>query len=446
MSKWVLVVDDDTSVLRLVSHILTQHDLRASCVRSGEAALAFVEQSEQLPDLVLLDILMPGMDGFETLARLQKDPRGSELPVIFLTADEDSGSETKALEAGAMDFIKKPIIPEVLITRVRHTIDLTHLQRVLTSQVIEQTAAAVEHRERFDRLSLQLVHTLAGAIDAKDAYTNGHSERVATYAREIALRAGKSESVQENIYLIGLLHDVGKIGIPDTILNKPGKLTDEEYAVIKTHPLQGDKILRNISEFPELAIGARWHHERYDGYGYPDGIAGEQIPEEARIIAVADAYDAMTSSRSYRDPLSQERVRSEIVNGRWSQFDPVFADVMQKRRVIDLPAFLVILAHHPGDLFGVFSHTHGMSVGICVLGVYGVDERRRRLLEQPLGCLLLPFEILQLVRLIILKLVISPIQKYDGEDGGETGEHAGNAGTIPTSHDLHNHDWILGDQ
>ncbi len=328
MSKWVLVVDDDTSVLRLVSHILTQHDLRASCVRSGEAALAFVEQSEQLPDLVLLDILMPGMDGFETLARLQKDPRGSELPVIFLTADEDSGSETKALEAGAMDFIKKPIIPEVLITRVRHTIDLTHLQRELTSQVIEQTAAAVEHRERFDRLSLQLVHTLAGAIDAKDAYTNGHSERVATYAREIARRAGKSESVQENIYLIGLLHDVGKIGIPDTILNKPGKLTDEEYAVIKTHPLQGDKILRNISEFPELAIGARWHHERYDGYGYPDGIAGEQIPEEARIIAVADAYDAMTSSRSYRDPLSQERVRSEIVNGRWSQFDPVFADVM----------------------------------------------------------------------------------------------------------------------
>ena len=328
MSKWVLVVDDDTSVLRLVSHILTQHDLRASCVRSGEAALAFVEQSEQLPDLVLLDILMPGMDGFETLARLQKDPRGSELPVIFLTADEDSGSETKALEAGAMDFIKKPIIPEVLITRVRHTIDLTHLQRELTSQVIEQTAAAVEHRERFDRLSLQLVHTLAGAIDAKAAYTNGHSERVATYAREIARRAGKSESVQENIYLIGLLHDVGKIGIPDTILNKPGKLTDEEYAVIKTHPLQGDKILRNISEFPELAIGARWHHERYDGYGYPDGIAGEQIPEEARIIAVADAYDAMTSSRSYRDPLSQERVRSEIVNGRWSQFDPVFADVM----------------------------------------------------------------------------------------------------------------------
>ena len=328
MSKWVLVVDDDTSVLRLVSHILTQHDLRASCVRSGEAALAFVEQSEQLPDLVLLDILMPGMDGFETLAHLQKDPRGSELPVIFLTADEDSGSETKALEAGAMDFIKKPIIPEVLITRVRHTIDLTHLQRELTSQVIEQTAAAVEHRERFDRLSLQLVHTLAGAIDAKDAYTNGHSERVATYAREIARRAGKSESVQENIYLIGLLHDVGKIGIPDTILNKPGKLTDEEYAVIKTHPLQGDKILRNISEFPELAIGARWHHERYDGYGYPDGIAGEQIPEEARIIAVADAYDAMTSSRSYRDPLSQERVRSEIVNGRWSQFDPVFADVM----------------------------------------------------------------------------------------------------------------------
>ena len=328
MSDWVLIVDDDPYILRLASHALTSRGLRASCVRSGEDALAFVAGRAQLPDLVLLDILMPGMDGFETLARLREDPRGRQVPVIFLTADEDVGSETRALEAGAMDFIKKPIIPEVLLTRVRHTIDLTHLQRDLASQVEEQTAAILEHRARIDRLGLQLVHTLAGAIDAKDSYTNGHSERVASYAREIARRSGKSAQEQETIYLIGLLHDVGKIGIPDTILSKPGKLTDEEYQIIQTHPVQGDKILRNIPEFPELAIGARWHHERYDGSGYPDGIAGEQIPEEARIIAVADAYDAMTSNRSYRSPLSQERVRAEIVGGCGTQFDPAFAEVM----------------------------------------------------------------------------------------------------------------------
>ena len=128
--------------------------------------------------------------------------------------------------------------------------------------------------------------------------------------------------------MMGLLHDVGKIGILDSIINKTSKLTDEEYAIIRTHPIVGDTILRNISEFPDLLMGARWHHERYDGKGYPDGIAGEDIPIQARIIAVADTYDAMTSKRSYRDVLPQDVVRREIEKGRGSQLDPVFADIM----------------------------------------------------------------------------------------------------------------------
>lgn len=181
---------------------------------------------------------------------------------------------------------------------------------------------------QFAQLSVQVVEALAAAIDAKDHYTNGHSDRVAEYAKEIGRRYGYSEKKQEEIYMMGLLHDVGKIGIPDSVINKPAKLTDEEYEIIKQHPVTGANILSKAKELARMAIGAHWHHERYDGKGYPDGLAGDDIPEEARIIAVADSYDAMTSHRSYRDVLSQEIVRKEIERGKGTQFDPVFADIV----------------------------------------------------------------------------------------------------------------------
>ena len=327
MDEWVLVVDDDPANLRMASRILVSNGMRASCVRTGESAIKLMSK-EELPDLVLLDIHMPHMDGFETLARLREDERARKVPVIFLTADNDSKTETKGLQVGAMDFITKPFVPEVLLMRVRHTIELTRLQNDLASQVEEKTQAILEQQDRIARINAQLVHALAGAIDAKDAYTNGHSERVASYATEIARRYGYTQEHLEQIYMMGLLHDVGKIGIPDAVLVKPGRLTNEEYEIIKTHPVKGYGILKKIPEFPELAIGARWHHERYDGRGYPDGISGDEIPEEARIIAVADAYDAMSSKRSYRDVLSQEVVRGEIERNRGTQFDPVFANIM----------------------------------------------------------------------------------------------------------------------
>ncbi len=324
----VLVVDDDVGNLRIASRILSSGDIRANCVRSGEEALRLLDGGGSLPDLILLDIHMTGMDGFETLAHIRQNPEHQKIPVIFLTADDDSEAEIRGLDAGAMDFIRKPFIPKVLLSRVRHTIELNRLQSDLAAQVEEKTRAVREQQERISRINLQLVQALAGAVDAKDAYTNGHSKRVASYSREIGRRFGYSPERQQSIYMIGLLHDVGKIGIPDTIIGKPDRLTEEEYRIIKTHPVQGDKILRNIPEFPELAIGARWHHERYDGAGYPDGISGNDIPEEARIIAVADAYDAMASSRSYRNVLPQEAIREEILNGKREQFDPVFADIM----------------------------------------------------------------------------------------------------------------------
>ena len=206
-------------------------------------------------------------------------------------------------------------------------------KKIENYQLIEITY--LTKQQRFSqRLFEQTAKALVNAIDAKDAYSHGHSMRVAEYSEKIARELGKSDEECEKIYYAGLLHDVGKIGIPDEIINKKGKLTEEEYDAIKQHPVYGNQILSSISEYPYLSIGAHHHHERYDGRGYPDKLKGEDIPEIARIIAVADAYDAMTSTRSYRDAIPQQLVREEIVKNSGTQFDPQVAKIMQ--HIIDL--------------------------------------------------------------------------------------------------------------
>ena len=324
MAEWIYVVDDDMANLQMAGRILSKNGMRVSAFQSGRAMLEAL--SAQVPDLILLDIMMPEMDGFETLAQMRLRLADIQPPVIFLTGDDGPGMEARGLKMGAMDFIRKPFVPEVLVLRVRHTIDLVRLQRSLAQEVAGKT-------EAIRQLSLEIVETLAEAIDAKDAYTHGHSKRVAEYSAEIARRMGYDAHKCREMYMMGLLHDIGKIGIPDAVINKKGKLTDEEFAIIKTHPAKGSKILDNIEQMPELAVGAHWHHERYDGRGYPDGLSGHLIPEPARIIAVADAYDAMTSNRSYRTSMTQQRVREEMEKGKGTQFDPDIADIML--RMID---------------------------------------------------------------------------------------------------------------
>ena len=186
-----------------------------------------------------------------------------------------------------------------------------------------------EQRKLSQRLFEQIANVLASAIDAKDEYTRGHSHRVAEYSEKIAREMGKSEEECKKIYYTALLHDVGKIGVSDRIITKNGKLTDEEYEIMKQHPVIGSQILSSVKDYPYLGIGARYHHERYDGLGYPDGLKGEEIPEVARIISVADAYDAMTSNRSYRSAFPQQDVRDEIVKNAGTQFDPDMAKIMQ---------------------------------------------------------------------------------------------------------------------
>ncbi len=319
---WVAIVDDDTMNLKLAERILMKHNLKVTKLQSGESLLEFLNSNR--PDLILLDVNMPGLDGFETMERLQAEETDiADIPVVFLTSENDINTEKRALSLGAKDFIRKPFIPEILTLRVKQIAELLRLQKHLSDEVEKKT-------KENEKLFLDVVSTLAGAIDAKDSYTNGHSGRVAEYAREIARRYGYSIKEQGDIYIIGLLHDIGKIGVPDHVIKKKGALTDEEFAYIKRHPEIGSQILKNIKEMPNLSVGARWHHERYDGTGYPDGLVGEEIPEAARIIAVADAYDAMSSNRSYRSVMPQEKIREELIKGSGTQFDPRFAEIMLK--------------------------------------------------------------------------------------------------------------------
>lgn len=216
----------------------------------------------------------------------------------------------------------------VLFTLLSAIVDWINKWFLMGREKRRLTLEVDEKNLKVEKLSYQAMETLAHTIDAKDNYTSGHSTRVAKYAREIARRLGMDEQTQNSIYFMGLLHDIGKIGIKDDLINKPGSLTDEEFFSIKRHSTIGYDILRDMSEITNIEKGARWHHERYDGKGYPDGLKGEEIPEYARIICVADAYDAMTSKRSYRDSMPQAKVREEIEKGRGTQFDPRIADVI----------------------------------------------------------------------------------------------------------------------
>ena len=222
---------------------------------------------------------------------------------------------------------RKGKLPDLHIHSHDEIEKLYHSLQKMVSDMSDYINRMLEQEKKSAHLTEGFMLALAKAVDAKDRYTSGHSIRVAQYSKEIAKRMGKSEKEQNEIYTMGLLHDIGKIGVPESIINKNGKLDDEEFGKIKMHPAIGYDILKNVEELPGLATGARWHHERYDGRGYPDGLSGKDIPEEARIIAVADAYDAMTSNRAYSSIRPQDVVRAEIERCKGTQFDPEIADV-----------------------------------------------------------------------------------------------------------------------
>lgn len=321
----IMLIDDD-EINRKAVTVMLREEYEIIPAGSGREALALLQR--EIPALILLDVHMPDMDGHDVIHRLKENPEYADIPIIFLTSDADEATEIKGFSEGAIDFIRKPFRKNVAIQRIRRILELSYLQNHLKQEVEKQTDVAEKRRQSVERMSMQMVQALVNTIDAKDSYTNGHSTRVAKYAVMLAERMGYSGEKLERLQYAALLHDIGKIGVPKEIINKPTRLTDEEYEIIKTHPVIGSKILQEISEIPDIAIGARWHHERFDGKGYPDGLQGYEIPETARIIGVADAYDAMTSNRSYRDLLPQEKVSDEIEKGKAAQFDPQIAELM----------------------------------------------------------------------------------------------------------------------
>lgn len=315
--KCILVVDDSAANLKCVESVLKEQ-YKLILVKTGEKALAYLAKNPV--DLVLLDIQMPDMDGFETCEKIKELRLNRNVPVIFLTADADVDNEIKGLEMGAVDFIKKPFIPEVMLNRIHRVIQLEELKRTLEDKVKEKTV-------QIEQLSFEIISTIASMIEAKDSYTKGHSVRVAEFSALIASELGWREEEVQNLKYIALLHDIGKVGIPDNVLNKPGRLTESEFNIIKSHTTIGGDILKDIETITDVDAGAKYHHERYDGSGYPSGLREDEIPMVARIIGIADAYDAMSSKRIYRDNLPKEVIRKELVCGRGTQFDPELLDI-----------------------------------------------------------------------------------------------------------------------
>ncbi len=302
----VLVVDDGLANRELVQAYLAGLDCDVRVAEDGSSALAQIKAEP--PDLVLLDVQMPGMDGYEVCRRIKAGPRGRLLPVVMITALNQTDDRVRALEAGADDFMAKPLERVELVARVRSALRLKALYNTLDS-------------------AEQVIFSLAAAVEAKDALTEKHTQRVAESARHLGVRLGLPEVALDALYRGGIIHDIGKIGIPDAILLKPGPLDAAETACMQSHVLIGENIVRPLRSASTLLPIIRHHHERFDGTGYPDGLSGREIPRLARIVSVCDAYDALVNDRPYRRRLPIDQALAVLVDGAGRQWDPEVVDL-----------------------------------------------------------------------------------------------------------------------
>lgn len=306
MTAKILVVDDDPGIIDLLVRILTRDGYQPIIARNGVEALAQVEREP--PDLILLDVTMPLLDGFAVCKHLKDNEATALIPVTMLTGLDDRDNRQRGLEVGTDDFLTKPFDTSLLRARI---ISQLRLKR-LTDQ-LERTE--------------QVVFMLALAVEAKDSYTEGHLRRLASYSEQLAIAANIPHAQLKAIRFGGLLHDIGKIAVDDAILRKPESLTPEEYEQIKLHPENGARIIQPMRFAADVTPIIRHHHERWDGQGYPAGLAGEAIPLGARIVAVVDAYDAMMTDRPYRRGLGLKEALQRIQAGRGIQWDPHLVDL-----------------------------------------------------------------------------------------------------------------------
>jgi putative two-component system response regulator len=310
----VLVVDDDIGVLNILSRQMTGFGLQADQAGNGREAVALLQKKQY--GLVVTDIVMPEMDGMELLLHVKS--HYPQVDVLVVSGYSAIYKFTDLVSAGATDFISKPFDGNELKAK---------LQRIFRERLL--LAELVHSRDKEKTFFLHIVESLAISLDGKDEYTHGHSRRVTNLALQLAEYATEEEVDFELLRLCGVLHDVGKIGVPDKILGKVGQLSDEEFVIIRKHPELGSQILKPMDSDRRIAAIAeiiKHHHERYDGKGYPDGLKGKEIPYLSRILAVADSYDAMTSDRPYRKGMDINKAIEEIRENSGSQFDPLLAE------------------------------------------------------------------------------------------------------------------------
>ncbi len=337
--KGTILVVDDIEINRLILSQIFEEDYHIMEAADGGQAMEIINSREDITAL-LLDLLMPNMNGLDVLKELNKNDRIKNLPVFLITAAESEEMLMEGYDLGAIDIIRKPFIPQFLKHRINDIVELYRHRNELQEVVAEQV-------ERLSRLNQSMIETLATAIEFRDCESGEHVKRICGLTRVLMNKVSDTypqyrlpNSQIEKIVTASILHDVGKISIPDAILNKPGRLTDDEFEVMKKHTLKGCELLQNIPNSMDEDIYnysydiCRHHHERWDGRGYPDGLAGDQISIWAQVVAVADVYDALTSERVYKKAFTHEKAIDMIVRGECGTFNPKliksFQEVMNR--------------------------------------------------------------------------------------------------------------------
>ncbi|PRO68850.1 response regulator [Alteromonas gracilis] len=305
----LLIVDDEPVNLRVLKRLL-ESEYQLVFAKNGEEAIKLAET--RLPNLILLDVMMPGLTGFEVCRHLKRQSNTKHIPIIFVTALNDEHDEAEGFDAGAVDYITKPISPAIVRVRVK-----THLSLVQADELLNSR--------------LQVVQRLGKAAEYKDNETGMHVMRMSHFAKELALAYGLTAKQAEILLHAAPMHDIGKIGIADSIMLKPGKLTDEEFSTMKKHPEIGAEIIGDCGDSLLLQVAksvSLTHHEKWDGTGYPRGLAGEDIPIEGRICAIADVFDALTSKRPYKEAWTIDETVDFLKSQKGKHFEPRLVDLM----------------------------------------------------------------------------------------------------------------------
>ncbi len=323
MSSTILIVDDEPAGRHTLESILEGQGYRLEMAGNGVEALE--KAAQLLPDVILLDVMMPGMDGFEVCKRIRNNPMLAEIPIIMLTALDDRQSFLSGLESGADDYITKPYDRHELRARLLGITRLNRYRKLLDDRTNVETA----HSQLLSAYDAT-IEGWSRALDLRDKETEGHTQRVTILTEKLARLAGMSDDDLINIRRGSLLHDIGKLGVPDSILHKPDKLTDEEWVVMRKHPLYAYEMILPI-EYLRPALDIPYcHHEKWDGSGYPRGLKGEEIPLSARIFAVIDVWDAVTSDRPYRPAWDNQKALEYIRGQKGEHFDPYIVDLFHK--------------------------------------------------------------------------------------------------------------------